>query len=734
MKSRKTDFTLDNTAQELYQQLAGIDTTRRILTPQAGSELIALLGQEEKILDHFRLVLLNSVCLLAEILNKCRLSSLEDHTPDKKIELFKTIKELAGLQNFDGKITINYRGNSQPDQLTGSDTYDYEVGGGTLLLDLEGASNLEKRFGRQQIGSSMHNRLLTAFKTFSALQIHNLHIDRINKDTDTEEHATALTALCRYYQKLAGKDKSDFIILDEYDLPNANLSMLAMFNRVGPAAIQKLVAQIRPMLFGPAPQKELATYCTVFNAIFAFPKLRDQLKKPPLEVNNIQRLVPGRMNTAQAQISRFAIANYGSAPHKVAEAISSVNVQGYKNIYTGTLQKRLSLASDFLKIMQGQAGTEPAEREALLNIEAGLEMVHEEAYDDIEFSETDVTSVNERGESIAWTPHKEIFNLLNFFKKRNVVKKKIRDMIHQQINFDQQDYTTIARNFQITESQAEHLILLLKSCFDTKGCFRRVAFEKNIPGFIQYEEKVFEFLWHYLKELIARDDRVAFLNALQHLIAQLRHPQKAFTILLRDIFCRSHKISFSDRNGLLLTNILLRRYNQELGSHIELTPEEVLQVKDGLNSDMVEQAQTFLADEQYSLFIKIRTIHEELQKSILPPHGQQGMPLRYLTTLERELIIFLALTGGPIAHRVLRSITGEYGNPFSNVYQTLKSPVEIKSFLQLLQVAARGLRRFSDVEDLAVFQAIYNREHDFLALWDHEPHAKLVRRVLEWMR
>jgi len=733
--TKKTDFTLDASASELYAQLSGIDTTPRILAqPPLESSLLDLLGAEEKWLDRNRLILVEICRSLANILHKNRRSS-PDHDDVQANALWTAIKKLSGYPHFDGIISIRYRGCGFPGQGAGQEQCDYEVAAGNLLLDLQVAEIMAKRMAGQP-GSALPGQLLAAFKGFSTQNINHIYLDsKVGNEEDKTRLIDSLRALTRYFRE-ADQESSDFIIRDEYNLPNPNLTLLAAMNKVKPAAIQKLVQEISPMLFGPEPKEALATFPTVFNAIFAFPKLNAQLAKPAIEINNIQRLTPEQTgatdNRNQAMLSRMVIAGYGENPRQVAEVLASVSSDGYQNIYMGSLQKRLSLATDLLNKIENTPQPEKVHQEALHNLESGLEMVSDELYETLDIFAPQDQSTTKPGQD--WTLHKDIFSLLSFFKRRSVIKKKMRDMVCGQVGFEAQDYAVIAKNFKITDTQAAHLVHLLNSCFDQNGRFRRSVFAKNIPEFVQYETKVFEFLWHYLKELVSREDRVSFLNSLQLLIAQLDRPSEALKILLRDVFCQPHRVGFSDRNGLLLANILIRTYNQELGSHIELTPEEVLQVKRGLDQDMLSQALAFLGEEQEDLFRKLRTIHEELQKTLNRESGGGSIPLHYLLTLERELIIFLALVGGPISHKILLGVVKEYGNPDSRIYASLAGPEEAKGFLQLLQVAVRGLKRFAGREDLLLFTILNDREARFLALWDDEPHAALVKRVMDWMR
>lgn len=738
MHSPDNNFSLDDTAKELYAQLAGLDTSPRVLTDgqQGGSALIDLLGEEEKWLDHYRLLLADAVAHLADLLHKSTLLGFAGEQQACMDSLHASLKKFSRFPKFDGRIIIRLQGRLLPTEKEGSQVYDYELAAGNLLLDLQVARIVGKRRG--PASANLYSQLSKAFKAFSTLGINILNLDTgMGTAQESATLAETLELLGRYFRETRSGQTTDFIVNDEYGLANANLTLLAAVNRVKPDTVRNLIKKISPMMFGEQSQKELDGFVTVYDALFAFKKIREQLKKPPVELNNIQRMLPRQgekeRDTGQTKVSRLVIAKFGATPSVSAQVMASVSSDGYRSIYSGTLQSRLSLANDFLKLAENDSDKMVLTQTALGNINKGLEMVSDEVFDEIEIEGHDLRTLDSIGKPVSRRLHEELAGLLHFFKRRTTIKKKMREMSRRQIDFDDQDYAVIARNFSITEKEAAHLVALLKNCFDGNGRFRRSAFEKNLPDFVQYESKVFEFLWHYLKELIVREDRVSFLNALQHLFSRLPHPRAALHILLQDIFHHSDHPSFSDRNGLILANILLRKYNQELGSHIELTPEEVLQVREGLDREMADTAVRFIEEEREDVFRKFRIIHEELQKTVSgADSGQKTMPLRYLTTLERELIIFLSLIGGENAHKIIRSAAKEYGNPNAAIYSAPAQVEHIRSFLQLLQVTLRALRRFSSPEDLPFFQIVNNRAGQFLAMRSDAEHAKLVKRVISW--
>ena len=307
-------------------------------------------------------------------------------------------------------------------------------------------------------------------------------------------------------------------------------------------------------------------------------------------------------------------------------------------------------------------------------------------------------------------------------------------MLHEPIDFDSQDLNVIARDFNISAKEAEHLITLMKQCFTGEGRFERRTFEKHIPNFLKYEKKIFGFLWYYLKEIRFREDRVSYLNSLQLLIAEMTQPRLALKCLLMDFIHSPRTVSFSDRNALILTNILLRKYNKELNNFIENTPEEVLLVQEGLNREMTESAQVLIDQDHERYLQKVRTLHNKLLETIHPTQeGLQPMTLRYLYTVEREIFILFSLVGGTAAHKIMQSVVAEYGNPEAYIYSLIHNQEQMKTVFGLLQLSVRGLTRFNDKSDLTILRKIKTREWAFAELNPELLPKETISRVLEFV-
>jgi hypothetical protein len=726
-------FQLDESARQLYGEFAGIDTSDRGgdgANLQSG--LLAFLNQEEKTLDYYRLLLAQATCIFAEIIVNSRFAVLAEENAQKIQLLLNILKRIAKSPKFDGRIFCRLRGQQCPSNQAGSETYDYELSFGNFLLDYQVARIIEER--EEKKGSAIYAKLIEAFKAMSVMDIFNFSIDiGAGEEDDYLRLENTIKHLVHFYAK---KNSADwFVVRDEYGQPSINLTLLAATNNVKAAALQNLVGKITPRILAAGPGDELNRFTTVYDVILASKNYRAQLKKMPIDVNTVQWLTQNLKSSPAekvkaVQVSRLVLAKYGSNPKMASEVMASIDSEGYRDIHTEIMGKRLALATNFITLAEESGDKEVLQSEALKNIEQGLERLSDEMFDSISIENNDVSSTNDEGEKTKWSIHEKILGLLSFFKQRSTTKKKVKDITNKNVKFNSEDYSVIAKNFKITELEASHLIDLLRDCFDDNGRFRRLFFERNIPEFVQYESKVFEFLWHYLKELATRQDRVSFLNALQILVAKLKRPQDALKILLSDIFTRS-AVNFTDRNGLILITILLRYKNREERSNVELTPEEVLQVRKGLNGDMVNVVRDYFDKNQQLVIEKVRNITKVLFASAAQETLDAGrMPPHFLLYLLRELVIFLALVGSESSQSIIHGLVKDFGNPESPYYRDIKDKENLRHSLLLLQVAIRALRRFNDPQSADLLDEIVKTEELFVGLSSEPAHRRNVERVM----
>jgi hypothetical protein len=329
--------------------------------------------------------------------------------------------------------------------------------------------------------------------------------------------------------------------------------------------------------------------------------------------------------------------------------------------------------------------------------------------------------------------HELIARMVDFYSGRVATRMKMRRIGSPEVTFEHRDHEILARDFDLSPLDVKEIIGLLCKCFDAHGRFVKYGFESSAEGIIRYEDKVFEILWYFLKQPMAREDRINFLNALQLLFVKMKKPERSLSVLLGDFLDEPNEVRLSDRNAVMLCNLLLRRYNKELEIDIEITPEEVFLVREGLNREAAASALMRIDQDSGSWFEKIRAIHRRIIDSLdFAGSGSEVLGTKYLLSLEREIHIFVALLGGDIARSVLRSALNEYGNPESEIYRQMGDGIRFESFLQHLKILFRAIGRAGDTSDLWLITQITERREAFNALSQENRHAVLIDRVIDW--
>ncbi len=737
MEDNSAKFRLDQSAEQLYRQFAGIDDQDRARAAE-GSALMQLLIEEEKQLDYYRLLLAEATTSFVGILSNSRFSALAQDNQQKIKSFIATLGKIAKLPKSRGRVVCRLRGQQCPDGRIGSEIYDYEISLGNLLLNSQVAQIVGERAKAK--GEMINAKLMEAFRALSAMKLFNFAMDLGAGGREDFQHlANTLQYLVHFYGT-AGQDEK-FVVRDEYGQPHINLTILSAYNRVPSSSMQKLVEMIGPRLVGDNPDPGLLAYTTAYEVILASKRTREMLRQMPIEINNVHWLtheakVPPEKKARTVRVSRFVLAKYGDNPRMAYEVMASISRDGYTEIRTEIMGKRLARATDFLKRSEASADRQHLHHEALQNIEAGMSQIPDQVYDSISIRpDGAISAVSEGGQQTSWEMHEKLHGLLSFFKQRSATKKKILSIASGLVTFDEQDYAVIARNFKISPQQAAHLLELLKSCFDELGHFRRPFFERTIPEFIRFGSKVFEFFWHYLKELRNQNDRIAFLNAMHPLVVKLPDPREALQVLLTDIFSQAAGIKSTDRNGLILASLLLVRDNSQTGCNIELTPEEVLKVKDGIDREMIGVAAGFLEQNRDRVINKFRAITEALLKVAPLTEPEPGqLSARFLLLLQREMVIFLALAGGDSSLALILGLVRDFGNPDSSYYQTMSKKESLRYSMHLLQVAIHCLHRFEDPQASSQIDLIAGRANDFVLLCEDPAQQAYVKKVFENIR
>jgi hypothetical protein len=215
----------------------------------------------------------------------------------------------------------------------------------------------------------------------------------------------------------------------------------------------------------------------------------------------------------------------------------------------------------------------------------------------------------------------------------------------------------------------------------------------------------------------------------------LKQPKTILKILLTDFSSSPDGIVPSDRSVLVLTTLLISNYNKETSTDIEITPEEVLASTKDLDKTLAAEASKLVDGNQEKFFKKFRTIHRKLNELLVRSHAEgEGMSLRDVFLLEREVYIFLSLVGGTTARALLRSAAQVFGNPRGSVYRFNESERFLPNLLQLLKISSRGLGRLGAETELKLLDDVIEREGEFYEAIVQTGSQEHLKRAMEFVR
>lgn len=330
--------------------------------------------------------------------------------------------------------------------------------------------------------------------------------------------------------------------------------------------------------------------------------------------------------------------------------------------------------------------------------------------------------------------HAEFLTILSFAKESHEIERRLAT-IERLVGYRNDDnLKAVSSSFKMSSQETGSLLQIIEKLFDDRGNFVRQAFEPMTDQLAAYGEQTFELLWCTFKALKGRANRVAFLNALQHLIGKINRPKHALRFLLADFYRHPDHVAPSDRNAVMLANILLRTYNKELDVDIEMTPEEVLSIRNGLDLDVVHYAQFRIESVAWRFSAKVRTIHQMIRDRLDTPSSSQEMPsVRHLLFLEREILIFLSLLAGNTAHQILLSALTEYGDPKKGIYRDLQAAAYLPVFLQHLKIIVRGIGRVGTLDDVERLKEISAHGLALSEMSGTPKNQRSVIRTMEWI-
>jgi hypothetical protein len=715
------------------------------------NRLAEKLSTAEESLDIWRIHLVDLAYLLSSYFVDVQFWEGVKSEKDTFEQLTRTLRKLGRMPEQDQTLLIRFRG--FPSGEKRSEASDYVALFGKLSVDKNIANSVTYRQGIHM--SHLAGRLSRSFDILAQHGISTLYLKMPHlASSDLERLRICLNIISHYKQALKTNEPIVFekdgrqitlpLVYDEQNQPDLNLILLAGLNGLTPRASERLVRQVADWMQQSEKTSNSDQYIGIYNTIFRLKNLKDKLIRPPIEINNVKWLkvdggqkvsLDGSAESSEddffPQALKDAFGELSDQPGQGSGSFADIN---FDNIDPKEVGKRLQQAFNLIDSVETRGEGWEILEEVIQSIQGRFDLAGDSVFDSMVVEGDALKVISEGKEIIIEGMNRNLLEKIEFHKARSASKKEMRAIAGCGVDFSTEDYPQLAEKFDIPAEDIKKIIALVKSCFDSNGHFQKGVFDNNLSEFARYPQNVFAFLWQYLKEPLNRKDRVAFLNSLQLLIRQMDSARNALRILLADFCHDPAEVSFSDRNTPMFASMLLRKFNKELNMDIEVTPEEVLLVKAGLDAEAVKFAMNTIESNPEIFLEKIKTVGDKIVASLDPKRPEsEPMPLRYLLSLEREIHILLSLVGGETALSVLRNAVKHYGNPASKIYRFPQSSDYLTAFLQHLKVAIRGLGRIGEKIDLAVLEDVTKREKGFLRLGEGSQHEKHIARIMEWI-
>jgi len=759
---------MSDSADILLQQLGGVGSPAG--EPGASQETVQPKGtavRSSEQLDHWCMRLVDLVYQLNGAFRDVHYWEGAKTDKDSSREFVKILHELQQMPSTDGVIRIEFRGNSGTKV---SEKTDYIIRFGDLRVDVAAVTAMIRRIGIRV--KHFEGRIIKSFEGFSAHGLDTVFIKIPDASDDSLEKMRIGMRIISCFRKAVEDDAAiEYVkdgqplslkpVLNESHHPDPNLTQLAAINDLSPKNMQEMLQKVAALMKGPDFAKSGQPTASVYQTLFNIKSLRQRLARPAIELNSDRASqtvrsqrgaiggtggwesgpggdgpggAPAKIDPAvlKANMAGFVKDTYGDSPERAAQVMQTIYSDDYHQLDFSGLEGRLQVVTDLLSTLEhSDKGREFVEN-VLERIQTGMDQLPTDMLDDLIIDGDEIKIWQEDEEKVIGKSDDNLLNIIDIAKDRSAARKKMKMALRSDGQFTEQDYEQLSKSFNISIQEAEEIAQLFKSCFDGQGNFQKALFEKNMPGFAAHPKRIFEILWEFLREIPRRSDRLPFLNSLQLLVKEIKQTTQAIKILVSDFILEPGEVGFPDRNALMLAIQFLRTYNKEINMDIEITPEEVLKVKKGLEPGATRYLAWKIDGEQTRFLEKIITIRKKLIQSF----EQEGsdfnvMPIRFLLALEREAHIFLALVGGKTATAVIQGALNVYGNPASQIFLLKESPNHMAGLLQHLGILIRGIGRVGHESDFNLLDDIKKRQKGFLNLSEDPRHQALVKRILD---
>ncbi len=434
----------------------------------------------------------------------------------------------------------------------------------------------------------------------------------------------------------------------------------------------------------------------------------------------------------KAFVTKMAKNRFKSSPKDATSAVHSIYGNDYDQVDIKNLSVRIKYINNLLATLDQNPKAFKVMQGITERLKTVMAQMPKDVLDDVVIDDGELKLWSNEQGCLDTKVNKNLLDIIETAKKRSTVKKKQPKIPNLDKKFSSDDYETLADEFNISAEEAKEIVRLLKNCLNDHGHFMRVEFEKRVSDFALHSKTIFSVLWQFLKNFGEEKNCFSFLNALQVLVEELQQPIDAMKILLANFCLESKKPTFQDRMAIMLSNQFIRTYNKERHLDIEITPEEVLHVQDGLNHRVIEYVRWKINGEKKAFLQKAIAIREHLQECLNSDQSVDlSLNIRSLLTLEREIYIFLSLVGGHTSYTILRDALDTYGNPKSPLYQQRVSHIYATALIQHLTIVIRCFGRLGKTEDIALFEDVKAWQDKFLHSKEGSQHDDvLARRII----
>ena len=353
----------DANVEKLFQELKDIDLDKTVDKHGFEAEASAQNVTEEKVLDVWRLRLIDMVHFLSAYFMNVRYWEGVDAEKDTFEQLAHTFAQFAELPDHQQEpIMIRYR--EIPTTSRSSARADYVVSLGDLMVDASVTPGMIKRIGIRM--SHLAGRLDKAFNIFAEHGIRTLCIDLPGK-TENELNCMhlCLNIISRYAHaiktntpivfEIEGKPFSIHPVMDEKKQPDPNLTLVAGLNNLRPEQMQTLVLKVDSWMKRAVKAGDGKRFSSVYNAFFGVKSLKEKLIKPPLEINNVQWLMidgdkPGDL--VPKDRNRDSVSGKESMFWKAEKVLEGVYGQTLGKLSSKKIEKKLAVAVKLLEAVE----------------------------------------------------------------------------------------------------------------------------------------------------------------------------------------------------------------------------------------------------------------------------------------------------------------------------------------------------------------------------------------------